>query len=612
MFPPRLSFNLNFAGLTGRLETKNTFLVQTRLEEDIAHGNLDGVLDCLANGASPNYRVGPQSPLCQAIATCHHGIMTCLLDHGADMSFDDSEAPAQPEIEAYQPTIEAYELLIADSLAVRNTPTWVGIALQGIIVPCAKALAKAIIARAISERQAVYPMFLVSADGPKVLKAVQNMRDPQQPERYMLTLLRHGIFPRFVSTDLGGPIRTGIVSALQFGISHGQVKVIEEMFDLGVDINMSFSGSTLLYVALERLEVPIIKLLLDRGADVNCIPSGPSDHGWTNRILLDETASHPIFQALPFGSMPTHEAETCLEVMSLLLDAGTDVDIRTGGGKTLLAAAVENKSEAAVRLLLASGADANLEDDKGRIPLQLPVYSAPHVTEIVRLLIPKTRDINHQDNEGTTPLIALVRNNSNLEAVKLLLAAGASSGINMVSKKGTALLNATWWVTEEMLGMLLDAGADPNITGSQGDHSALMSVASVNTSGLPLIRLLLERGADAAYADATGNTALHVVVESTAEDALESARLLVQHGANVNAARSDPGRYYMYRDGDVTGQDASPVTPLALAIQCCMNWAGHGPRAELAVFLARNGSDTSLLSGRLREKLRRLMGDPDA
>ncbi|KAK3320456.1 ankyrin repeat-containing domain protein [Cercophora scortea] len=583
------------------------FLLQTRLEEEIQHGNLDGVLECLANGASPNYRVGSRSPLCQAIIKSHHGIMTCLLEHGADMSFDDSEAPPSSEVEAYRHTIEAYELLIADSLTVRNTPTWAGIALQGVIVPSAKALAKTVIARAIAERQAVYPLSIVRADGPNVLEAVQTRRDSQQ--RYMLTLLRHGIFPRFDSTDLGGAtIRKAVESTLQFGISNGQAKVVEAMFDLGVDINISLRGGTPLNVALERLDVTMTKLLLDRGADPNCIPRGPPASGsvWTDRA--HETTSHSIhvFQVLPSGSMPIDEVETCLKLMSLLLDAGIDVNIRIDGGETLLAAAVHSKSAAAVHLLLSHNADANLEDDKGRIPLQLPVYSAPHVTEIVRLLIPKTRDINHQDREGITPLIALTRNNSNLEAVKSLLEAGAASGINIVSTKGTALMNATWWVTEEMLGVLLDAGADPNITGGQGGRSALISVASVNTSGLPLIQLLLDHGANAAYADATGNTALHEVVESTAEDALDSARLLVQHGANVNAARRDPGRY-----GYVTGQDAAPITPLVLAIQGCMSWAGHGRRAELASFLARNGADTSLLSGRLREELRRLMGDPD-
>jgi len=524
--------------------------------------------------------------------------MTCLLEHGADMSFDDSEGAAQ-DIAPYQPTIEAYELLMADSLAVRNTPTWVGIVLQAVIIPWAKNLAKGIVARATAERQAVYPMFLIKADGPNVLEAVEKIDDPQQ--RYMLTLLRHGLFPRFLSNGIGGAIGRAVKSALQFGISNGQVEVVEELLNLGVDINIPVKSETPLYIAVENRNVAMTRMLLSRGADVNCIPS--SSPNWPGRVY--HAVRHPIFAVLPSISMPAHKVESCLTLMSLLLDAGTDVNIRDGDddGETLLAAAVNNGSAAAVRFLLSSGADPNLEDSKGRIPLQIPVYTGG-ATEIVRLLIPKTRDINHRDHEGATPLIELVRNNTNFEAVKLLLEAGASSGINIVSSKGTALQRATWWVTEEMIGALLDAGADPNIIGGQHE-SALMSVASVNTSSLPLIRLLLGHGANAAYANSTGNTALHVVVEATAEDWLESAKLLIQHGANVNAARTTHGGYH-----DAAGDDASSITPLVLMLRRCVRWGERGTMAEIAIFLAQNGADTSLLSDRLRQELERIMRTP--
>ena len=100
----------------------------------------------------------------------------------------------------------------------------------------------------------------------------------------------------------------------------------------------------------------IVKLLLDRGADVNAPAGGHYGTAlYAAACVYRDTTIH----------------EDSLEIVQRLLDSGADVNA-TGGsyGSALGAAAARGKLDV-VRLLLYNGADLNLTKGQGARPLEL-------------------------------------------------------------------------------------------------------------------------------------------------------------------------------------------------------------------------------------------------
>lgn len=582
---------------------KNTIYLQTLLEQCISNGDYSGVVETMRDGASPNYRIGSHSTLVLAARNGHAKIVDHLVQNGADMSFVNFRT-TNPELDPYTSTIQAYELMMADSLTLSNRWTWGGLITQAVIAGIARAAGAIMIKDAVSEQNKHHPLYQVRCDGPDVIFAVQ--KAPQNQEAMMLRLLEQGLFSelRIVATP-DFALADSVADVVLFAVRNNEPKVVRKLLDIGVDINMDVTGhgTTALREAIRCQNIDMCALLIDRGADVLCIPSFiPSKRGALgsfSNYSTDDSSISPIFAALGplYGATSSEETKLPKVLALLLLQHGLDVNCRNSEGRTPLAMAVERGSVLETRLLLSAGADVDIEDSKGRIPLHLPVWVSGNATELVGLLASKTRNVSHQDHEGNTPLIELVKNDSNLEAVKLLLTAGASSAINAFStKQGTALQNSTYYCTTEMMGALLDAGADPNLVKGTA-VSPLMGVASVRTRGPELIKFLLDHNANAAHADIHGNTALHIVVETCGEDAVESARLLIQHGAVVDAVRESIGFGSLIRPG---WDDTSPVTPLLLAV--------HWRSADMANFLLGKGADESILSERVRERLGTMLG----
>jgi ankyrin repeat protein len=98
-------------------------------------------------------------------------------------------------------------------------------------------------------------------------------------------------------------------------------------------------GFTALHVAATKGHLPVVRLLIDAGADVD----RRERHGVS-----------PLLQAVGWPG-----------VMEALLDAGADVDGATVQGVTPLMSAAAFGEMESVRLLLARGADPNRRDDSG-------------------------------------------------------------------------------------------------------------------------------------------------------------------------------------------------------------------------------------------------------
>jgi len=272
------------------------------------------------------------------------------------------------------------------------------------------------------------------------------------------------------------------------------------------------AGSTLLHHATAYASLDMMKLLIDKGADVNAV----------NRR---KTA-------------PMHWAIHDEAKVRLLQGRGAAIDARQVEGRTPLyqAASLAN-ANGVIRFLLEQGADANSKTVVGATPLMAAATRGN--VEGMKTLLAKKAAVNTQAGSGATALLNAAAS-GNATAVKLLLENGANPNLTM--KKGdTALMDAAISGVEESVRLLLNAGAEVNARGERG-YTALMFAAASDAMTVGSVKRLLDKGADATLV-AEGETAKSLAVKRGDS---EVARLLGaseeqrKHGGVVAAKNNDP------------------------------------------------------------------------
>jgi ankyrin repeat protein len=185
---------------------------------------------------------------------------------------------------------------------------------------------------------------------------------------------------------------TGLRTALHFGVRHDAV--VKTLLDRGADPNIRDEGDNAfpIHFAAERGDLPIVKLLVEHGADP--IGAGTGHEldvlGWAvcfeyatrlevARYLLGHGARHTLFSAVALG-----EAAVIRELAQSGVDLNRRMD-RTNYRRTALHLAVVKKQPAALAALIDLRADLNLEDAVGLTPLDQAALNGED--EMVRLLI---------------------------------------------------------------------------------------------------------------------------------------------------------------------------------------------------------------------------------
>ena len=102
----------------------------------------------------------------------------------------------------------------------------------------------------------------------------------------------------------------------------------------------------------------------------------------------------------------------------------------------------------------------------------------------------------------------------------------------------TALMEASFHGNMNMVNLLLEHGANPDLENNNGD-TAITDAALGNPFGrghIHVIRLLLEKGANIDYQNYKGETALIITSSDGNRDVV---RLLIEHGANLNLQKKN-------------------------------------------------------------------------
>ena len=382
---------------------------------------------------------------------------------------------------------------------------------------------------------------------------------------------------------------------------NGSAAMIARLLDAGLDPNAALSpdGDTALMMAARTGRPDAIRTLLARGAEVNRAET------WGGTTAL-------------MWAVAEHHAEA----VELLIAHGADVDARSriypvadaagsegpepedaepdaepvgysNGGFTPLLFAAREGDLASARVLIAGAADVDAVASDGKDPLGLAIYNGNY--GLASLLLDSGSRVDHPDAEGFTPLFwAVDRRNMEwnpgfpwtvtadpLPLIRKLLDAGADPN-RFVDKTprsrrnfggspriqfATTLMRAAYSADLELVRLLLDYGADPDIRSSANETPLLAAAGHGWIDGysqgksfaerLDVIQLLVNLGADVNWADDAGITPL-MVAANMGDVAI--IQYLVDRGADLGA--HDLGK----KNDGAFGGSIEPLMPIDYAI----------------------------------------------
>jgi cytohesin len=319
-----------------------------------------------------------------------------------------------------------------------------------------------------------------------------------------------------------------------------------------VNAKETVRGTTALMWAVAQRHPAVVKLLVERGADVKAA-SAPA---WQARPVrygkaVDPRPSQGRNQDLVVSEVGPRNAR------------GTD-----GGGLSPLAFAARGNDLESAKVLLAAGADVNQVTNYGWSPLLIATQNRYY--QLASYLLDHGANPNLTNKGGWSPLYLAVDNRNieggdypvrkpdmdTLEFITKLLDKGANVNWRVQESTWYRTVFTSQWVHEDgatafwraaqssdlaVMKLLLDRGADPNIATNVG-VTALQVAAGIGwvegityewskAANLETIQLLLKLGADPNAQSQTGRTALHGAGHKGSTAAIQA---LVDAGARLD------------------------------------------------------------------------------
>lgn len=295
-----------------------------------------------------------------------------------------------------------------------------------------------------------------------------------------------------------------------------------------------------LYAAARRNQVDAAIAIIQNGADVNALP----DHDDIDQRSL------PMLAALLSD----------LRLLRELIAHGVDINLGHHGLTPLLAATRDSwhGRPEAVMMLLTNGADSRIADSDGLTPLHHAARSSDPA--VAALLLDAGASSEALTIEGFNALgVACIANNWRL--AKFLMERGSKTepangqsaliaaamgeddpaGVQLLlrhkarvdargAQQTTALIQACALGNVDIVGVLLDAGADRNAC-DELQNTALLELAKQGS--VETLARLLKAKPDLYAFDMEGKNALHLACEHGAS--VEFVKLLLQHGIGTDA-----------------------------------------------------------------------------
>ncbi|KAF8535425.1 ankyrin repeat-containing domain protein [Trichophaea hybrida] len=381
---------------------------------------------------------------------------------------------------------------------------------------------------------------------------------------------------------------TGDSTPLHHAAFDCQADVIRTLLENGADTRAtgSFGGTALHQVLRDKFEVKqehieTITLLLDCGLDINAElqlhQASRLKHTGLIKLLLDRGANIDAVNRVNCSVLGCAAAYGDYNTVEFLLDNGAKVDLPIGNSSALPGAAARGKLDIAT-LLLREIDESTLHNN--RIALH-KAASAGHA-EMVDLLLDRSFNTEARDQCGDTPLLCVCAAS---QAYPKVIASLLSRGADVMAKGSNgdtackpshpipehlthrgSVHKAVWRSDPEVVQLLLEANTDINAQNDDGETPLI--IYATNISGhclnffhshgkgrnlrLEVFKLLLDADANVNARDNKGRTALHALMSRPASRHMArgrfmAVRLLVEAGVEINARDKDGKTAYQSR-----------------------------------------------------------------
>ena len=372
-----------------------------------------------------------------------------------------------------------------------------------------------------------------------------------------------------IAAGAGTNVPYGTTFALAIAIKNNDLAMFNLLFQYDMDVNSwpTDISSSLLESAAWSRSTFYLRKLLSLGINVNVRwlrnhkqttaleTAVSSRHLDAVRLLLQAGADIKAYNGHDIGGDALSVAVLCsqVDIAKLLLEAGVDVKPKIGLrcndiGSAAIARAALNLDTDMVILLLQHGADPSAEAPRNTNLLANAVIGSDEEKPrevMVRLLLDAGAQINNRvemtydlDADGLPgSLLAVAAESGTVKLVRLLLGSGADPNWRDGLEYWTALQCAIASSSDDVVHVILEAGADINASPSTtGGRTALQEAAS--QGNLELVQLLLQKGADvnSPAGEERGVTALQA---ASIKGHLAVVVQLLYAGADVNGESSE-------------------------------------------------------------------------
>lgn len=288
----------------------------------------------------------------------------------------------------------------------------------------------------------------------------------------------------------------------------GNVNIVKLLTKYGCNLNVTTKlyNRTALHFAIKKHFVDIVEFLLSQNVDVNV-------QSYPDKVT-------PL--ALAMVSRHKDIVEKLLRVKTI------DLNLQNTSNEGPLILAMHLVDEEVFGMLLDSGADPNIKDERGNTALMLGTVRGPGY---VRKLIAKGVDLNARNRRQESALF-FATYVENEEIVRLLLEAGADP--NLTSTDGTtSLLTACYQGSTNIVQILIDHKAD--IKASNPQRYSSIHIAAWN-GFYQIVKILLKAGMHHDTPTRDGNTPLALAAHGAHQSVLD---ILLPLGCKVNNADKD-------------------------------------------------------------------------
>jgi ankyrin repeat protein len=217
-------------------------------------------------------------------------------------------------------------------------------------------------------------------------------------------------------------------------IKKGDLKTIKALLESDPNLLNApdKNDRTPLLQAIFSRQVPVLKLLLEKGADY----TKANKEGFTALHFAVFTSSTEMVELLVAKNAPLNGNANVIgatplelavsgghkEIVEILIAKGAAIDLKDGKGYTPLMKAVMTGRADIVLVLVAKGASLNEKDEMGSTPLLLASLTGQKV--LAEWLIEKGSDVNAMNELGGTPASVAARE-GHQEIADMLIAKGA-------------------------------------------------------------------------------------------------------------------------------------------------------------------------------------------